>query len=873
MTPETQVGRGVQARPVQIRTPDQRLRVFVSSTLEELAAERAAARQAIEQLRMTPVMFETGARPHPPRALYRAYLEQSDVFVGIYWQRYGWVAPDEEVSGLEDEYRLSAGRPRLLYVKIPAPRREPRLAGLLRRIQGDDTASYKPFSDPSELGRLLTDDLALLLTERFVAGLPSTTGLRLDVPSPPTSLIGRASEVDRISKLFDDRTVRLITLTGPGGVGKTRLAIAIAERLRDRDGVEAGFVSLAPIRDPALVPAAIAAALGIQAGPGDVEDRLVTALRGRSLLLVLDNFEQVIKAAAFLARLLAAASHLRIVATSREALRIGAEHAVSILPLPVHSPASRAAATDVVAPAVQLFVERAEAVRAGATRSVDTSVLTELVTRLDGLPLAIELAAAQTRVLTPQALLGRLSSRLALLTTGARDLPERQRTLRATLEWSHDLLTSHERRVFARLSVFRGGARLGEAERVAQGGLTGDILDHVAALVDKSLVQTLATDGEPRIGMLESVREFAAEHLAASGELTAIEERRDEVYLAVVSQARADLRGPRQTEALRTLEREIDNLRAVAERAHDVGRAHVTVRVVWEAWQFWWLKGHLDESRRWLDELARSGAHERLGEPDRTHFQAAQAITLFWSARYEDAARYARAAIDALRSSGDHPSIALLLLVSGMSVALIGGDLRSARDDVAEARRIEESLDDGWLTPFVWNAEAYLANVAGDTDSAVASLERAAIDSDRSREIVGALIALDTLGHIYLAQGELDRSADRFRRALELGLESGLSERFGYVLMGVARLCHIAGDDEAAARNIGAADAAREAITAMWLFPDASAAWDALRSQVRRSLGEARFEAAEAEGRAAGVDALAEQAIANLAEQGSAHDS
>jgi hypothetical protein len=262
-------------RPEQIRTPDQRLRVFVSSTLQELASERAAARQAIEQLRMTPVMFETGARPHPPRALYRAYLEQSDVFVGVYWQRYGWVAPDEEVSGLEDEYRLSAGRPRLLYVKGPSAKREPRLAGLLRRIQADDTASYKPFSDPAELGRLLTDDLALLLTERFIAGTPSTTGLRLDVPSPPTRLVGRAPEVDRISELFADPTVRLVTLTGPGGVGKTRLAIAIAEKLRDHDGIEAGFLSLAPIRDPMLVPAAIGAALGIQSGPADVEERLI----------------------------------------------------------------------------------------------------------------------------------------------------------------------------------------------------------------------------------------------------------------------------------------------------------------------------------------------------------------------------------------------------------------------------------------------------------------------------------------------------------------------------------------------------------------------------------------------------------------------
>jgi predicted ATPase len=852
-------------RPEQIRTPDQRLRVFVSSTLQELASERAAARQAIEQLRMTPVMFETGARPHPPRALYRAYLEQSDVFVGVYWQRYGWVAPDEEVSGLEDEYRLSAGRPRLLYVKGPSAKREPRLAGLLRRIQADDTASYKPFSDPAELGRLLTDDLALLLTERFIAGTPSTTGLRLDVPSPPTRLVGRAPEVDRISELFADPTVRLVTLTGPGGVGKTRLAIAIAEKLRDHDGIEAGFLSLAPIRDPMLVPAAIGAALGIQSGPADVEERLITALRERSPLLVLDNFEQVVGAAPFVARLLTAAPHLRILATSREPLRIGAEHAVAISPLDVRSTAGRSSDSDVVAPAVQLFVERAEAVRPGATHSVDGSVLTELVTRLDGLPLAIELAAARSRLLTPQALLERLSSRLALLTSGPRDLPERQRTLRATLDWSHDLLTHDEQRVFARLSVFRGGARLGEVEQVCGGGLAGDILDHVAALVDKSLVRTLPSDGDPRVGMLETVREYAAEQLTALGELVAIEERRDGAYLAMVTQARAELRGPRQTEALRTLEREIDNLRAIADRARAIGRADLTVRLVWEAWQFWWLKGHLGESRRWLDEVARSGVYERLDEPDRTRFHAAQAVTLFWSAQHEDAVRHADAAIEGLRSSGDLPNTALLLLVRGMSIALSGGDLNSGRDDVAEAGRIEESRGDTWLAGFVWNAEGYLANLAGDIDATVAALERATIDSGRTGDPTGTLVALDTLGHIYLDRGELDQSANGFRRALEIGLEAGLSERFGYVLIGVAGLCHAVGDDEAAARYVGAADAARETVTATWLFPDASAEWNLLRSQIRAALGEARFDAAHANGRVAGAQALAEQAIAMLA--------
>jgi len=216
-----------------IRTPDQRLRVFVSSTLAELAEERAAVREAIERLQLTPVLFELGARPHPPRDLYRAYLEQSQIFVGIYWQRYGWVAPDETVSGLEDEYRLSVGMPRLLYVKAPAPDREARLAELLGRIQSDDTASYKPFQTPEELARLVSADLALLLSERFMSPAtlseahPSVSDRpHHNLPVQLSSLVGREAELATVKRALANS--RLVTLTGVGGAGKSRLALQVA---------------------------------------------------------------------------------------------------------------------------------------------------------------------------------------------------------------------------------------------------------------------------------------------------------------------------------------------------------------------------------------------------------------------------------------------------------------------------------------------------------------------------------------------------------------------------------------------------------------------------------------------------------------------
>jgi hypothetical protein len=239
---------------VAIRTPDQRLRVFVSSTLAELADERAAVARAVSALRLTPVMFELGARPHPPRELYRAYLAQSDIFVGLYWQRYGWIGPDMDISGLEDEFRLSGSIPRLLYVKAPAPEREPRLTAMIDELQSEGADSYRPFRTPRELARLVRDDLALLLSERFTsAGFDSGTptsqaadrpGSR-SLPVTSTSLIGREQDVVDVSKLLQSPEARLVTLTGPGGVGKTRLAIAVAEGLDDRYPRGAVFVPLA----------------------------------------------------------------------------------------------------------------------------------------------------------------------------------------------------------------------------------------------------------------------------------------------------------------------------------------------------------------------------------------------------------------------------------------------------------------------------------------------------------------------------------------------------------------------------------------------------------------------------------------------------
>jgi Domain of unknown function (DUF4062)/AAA domain len=267
------------AGPMTIHTPDQRVRVFVSSTMEELAPERRAVREAIEGLHLTPVMFELAARPYPPRALYRAYLEQSDIFIGLYWESYGWVPPGEELSGLEDEYRLCGDRPKLIYIKAPAPNRQPRLSELIARIQRDDRVSYRPFGTARELRTLVADDLAVLLTERFEASTEAPAGPPRPVPVPPlprpvTRLIGRDSDVARVLDLLAEPDVRMVTIVGPGGIGKSRLALAVAEGAEERypDGIV--YVELASLREPALVLPTIARSLGVEEPGANVEARL-----------------------------------------------------------------------------------------------------------------------------------------------------------------------------------------------------------------------------------------------------------------------------------------------------------------------------------------------------------------------------------------------------------------------------------------------------------------------------------------------------------------------------------------------------------------------------------------------------------------------
>jgi predicted ATPase/class 3 adenylate cyclase len=737
--------------------------------------------------------------------------------------------------------------------------------------------------------------------------LRTLESLRNNLPLQPTPLIGREREVGEVCERLGQEEVRLLTLTGPGGTGKTRLALqAAADLLEDfEEGVF--FVSFAAVADPDLFFKEIAGALGLRES-GDVpfEDLLKEYLGRRELLLVLDNFEQILSAVPVVGELLSAAPRLKVLATSRIPLGIYGEHEYAVPPLSVPDP-KRLPDLESLSQyeAVRLFIERAGAAKAGfEITSENAPAVAEICVRLDGLPLAIELAAARVKLLPPKAILIRLSNRLKLLTGGAKDLPERQRTLRGTMEWSHDLLDEGERTLFARLAVFSGGRTLEAIEAVcdAEGDLPVDALDGVSSLLDKSLLrQEEGPEDEPRFVMLETIHEFAREKLEVSDEAEEMKRAHAQYFLTLAEEAYPELKGANQLEWLERLEAEHDNMRAALSWALERKEAEVALRLGGALWWFWWMRGYYSEGRRWLEESLAIAGHV----PPEVRAMALAGVG--WLAAHQgDLDRAQEACEEGLQLPANEASEAKRCLLVFL------GWVEREREDYGRATRLfEESLAlSQQVSDAYWHATS-LSNLAlvsyyrGDSEKAPELYEesmdlfrelghkqglayclinlalmvysqgvhpqgdpgRAARLTEEGVALVRELgatgdvaLGLCNLGWIALLQGDLGRAADHYGESLSLSWDTGLTPLVQSVLEGFACLAGVKGEAQRAARLWGAAQGLHET-KGIPRDADFLAEADARISVVRSGMGEEAWEEAWRKGRAMTLDEAVSYAL------------
>jgi predicted ATPase/transcriptional regulator with XRE-family HTH domain len=587
---------------------------------------------------------------------------------------------------------------------------------------------------------------------------------RGNLPVAWTRLVGRDQDVAAVVHRLED--ARILTLTGPGGVGKTRLAIAVAEQVRAvfPDGV--WFVDLAPITDPSFVLPRIAQVLDAQINDNQPPlDALRATLRGKQMLVVLDNFEQVVDAAPLVQNLIAAVPGLVVLVTSRSLLRLSAERDYAVSPLALSDAATPTASALAGVPAAALFVERARAARPDfVLTDSNAAVVVEICALLDGLPLAIELAAARLRLLGPEALRTRLDQRLHLLTGGPRDLPARQQTLRDTIAWSYDLLPPAEQARFRWLSVFVGGCTLAAVEALcdAEDALGHDVLGGLTLLVEQNLVhQTEEPTGESRFRMLETVREYAIERLEAAGEADAVRARHAAFYLALAEAGEVGLRTAERHAWLEQSEREHDNLRAALSwcltskpRGNGVDATETAVRLAAALGRFWSNRGYLRESRQWADRVLERAEH---APPS-----AALARVLFFAgdaaANQSDAAAVTllQRCVAVSRAAGSLPTVALAHAALGR-IALERGDRDQALALHTDALRFARDAADQWVLARVL-AECGASFLESDPALAQRACEESLAIWTALGDSWGIGMAVHALGYVLTRQGDFRRA-------------------------------------------------------------------------------------------------------------------
>lgn len=690
--------------------------------------------------------------------------------------------------------------------------------------------------------RALADALGLDDAEReslTAASRPDSEGPVRSIPPPATPLIGRDADREEIVGLLRSGETRLLTLTGPGGVGKTSLALDVGRALAPEFPNAVAVAELAALRDPDMVLPTIARAIGAQPLSPPLVRGLASYLGSRRQLVVLDNLEHLLDPAPAVALLLARCPGLVILATSRAALRLRAERERPLEPLRL--PAGTGTAAVAASPAAQVFLDRARA--SGRPIALDETTAADVAAicrRMGGLPLALELAAAHVRLLSPAALIGRLES--AVSSPGARDLPARQQTVKATLDWSHDLLTADEQRLFRRLAVFAGGFSLDAVQQVAGEGR--DIVPILAGLVEQSLVMA----DDDRCRMLEPIRQYARSRLDESGEADAFADRAAGFFAHLASAARLGLRTADQAEWLDALHRDHDNLSTAARRLTANGDFGTVAVLGANIWLYWALRGHIVEGIGTVEHLPAN----QLSAAARAARNVALAGLRLASGDVPGTAEAARIATDAARSARDDPLLADGLLLSAMATLFLGApdDAKAALSEIAGL------VGDPWVHAHATLARGQLLLAAGSLDQSAVTLEEA----ERLARALDSPFTLATLLNVQatvaLAVNDDATALDRYAEAATLASEVGTTWTLVYTLPGLAVVAARRGRPELAVALFSAGSATAEAGSVAVSFPpDLRSAAAALR-EVQRELGEGAFRRAWERGRGLRPDSV-----------------
>ena len=744
-----------------------------------------------------------------------------------------------------------------------------------------------------------------LVMEGLPADFPPLKSLKVatlnNLPVQLTSFIGREKEITEIKLSINEH--RLVTLTGAGGSGKTRLSLQVASELLEQFQAGVFFVALAPITDPGLVPSTIAQALGVTEAAGkSITESIKDYLQSKTLLLVLDNYEQVIAAAPLVAELLTASRELKVIVTSREGLRVRGEHEYFVPPLELPDLTQLPSLESLTQyTAVQLFVQRARAVKQDFRLTDETAqTVAEICYRLDGLPLAIELAAARIKLLPPKAMLTRLERRLEFLTSSARDLPTRQRTLRDAIAWSYDLLKEDEQKLFRQVSVFVGGCTFDAIEAVGEDHST-HVLDLVGSLLDKSLLREMEDRiGEPRFVMLELLREFGLEQLATSSETETIRLRHANFYLRLAEQAEVKLESAEQVEWINHMEEEHDNLRAALEWSKAAeGAGEICLRLAGTLGLFWEARGYFSEGRERLSAILSTDIAQGKTAA-RAKLLARAAELAYRQSDYPATLALAGESLAICREVGDKQGAAAALIKLG-NAATEGGDYATASGYLAEALTIWRELKDKHGTARALISLGWAALRPGDYSLANERLEEALVlsreledtrsigfelsglgevalregDYARATQLLeeslqlrrqlgnkwGVGVSLGTLGWIAMHEGDWKRAIARLGESLEVRREIGDKGGSAWCLERLAEIALAQGQAEKAVRIFGAAAALRESIGSVIDPVDRSEYEDRLAA-LHAQLGEQQFAAAWEGGRALPLDEAVAHALA-----------